>query len=153
MKAIPIRTLATALTLGAAAAVAWADGDLVRFPENYAEGTHYATVERGNIREELFTSQKAIDAARSGQPLPSGTVITMEDYRGGKLFRYVVMEKRVGWGTQYPPEVRNGEWEFQAFNADRMVNRNENVTRCMACHKSREGQDFVFTLDRMKVSN
>jgi hypothetical protein len=153
MKAIRIHTLATALTLFAAATIAWAAADRVLFPENYAKGVHYATVERGNIREELFTSQEAIDAARNGQPLPSGTVITMEDYRSGKLFRYVVMEKRTGWGSQYPSEVRNGEWEFQAFNADRTVNRNENVTRCMGCHKSRENQDFVFTLDRVKASD
>jgi hypothetical protein len=38
------------------------------------------------------------------QPMPSGTVITMEDYRDGKLFRYVVMEKSAGWGPDYPPK-------------------------------------------------
>jgi hypothetical protein len=36
--------------------------------------------------------------------MPSGTVITMEDYRDGKLFRYVVMEKSAGWGPDYPPK-------------------------------------------------
>jgi hypothetical protein len=77
-------------------------------------------------------------------------VITLVDYRDGKLFRYVVMEKRTGWGADCPPEKRNGEWEFQAFNADRSVNRNENLDRCFACHKSQQRQDFVFTSDRMK---
>ena len=135
------------------AALAWralAAGDRVVFPDGYAGGVHYATVKRGNITEALFTSRAAIDAVKSGQPVPSGTVITMEDYRDGKLFRYVVMEKRTGWGAGYPPEKRNGEWEFQAFNADTSVNRNENLDRCFACHKGQERQDFVFTLDRMK---
>jgi hypothetical protein len=153
MKAISIRTLATALVLGVVATLAWqarAGRELVQFPENYAEGVHYATVERGNIREELFTSREAIDAVKNGQPIPSGTVITMEDYRDGRLFRYVVMEKRTGWGAEYPPEIRNGEWEFQAFNADRSVNQNENISRCFSCHQSQERQDFVFTLDQMK---
>jgi hypothetical protein len=108
---------------------------------------HYATVKRGNITEELFTSRTAIDAVKKGQPIPSGTVITMEDYRDGKLFRYIVMEKRTGWGAEYPPDKRNGEWEFQAFNDDKSVNHSENLDRCFACHK---GQGFVFTLDRMK---
>jgi len=27
------------------------------------------------------------------------------------------MEKRAGWGADYPPAKRNGEWEFQAFDA------------------------------------
>jgi hypothetical protein len=87
---------------------------------------------------------------KNDQPFPSGTAITLVDYRNGKLFRYVVMEKRTGWGTQYPSEIRTREWEFQAFNADRTVNRNEDVTRCMSCHKPRASQDFVFTLDQMR---
>ena len=62
---------------------AMAGGELVSFPDNYAEGVHYATVKRGNITEELFTSRTAIEAVKNGQPIPSGTVITMEDYRDG----------------------------------------------------------------------
>ena len=87
---------------------------------------------------------------KSGQPIPSGTVLTMEDYRDGKLFRYIVMEKRTGWGAEYPPTLRNGEWEFQAFNADRTVNDSENVTRCFSCHKSQESHDFVYTVAEMR---
>jgi hypothetical protein len=130
-----------------------ADRGLVKFPEDFAEGMHYATVERGNVKEELFTSRAAIEAVKNGQPIPSGTVITLADYRDGRLFRYVVMEKRTGWGADYAPEKRNGEWEFQAFNADRLVNRNENLDRCFSCHKSQAQQDFVFTRDRMKNAN
>jgi hypothetical protein len=76
----------------------------------------------------------------------------MEDYRDEKLFRYVVMEKRTGWGAEYPPNKRNGEWEFQAFNADKTTNRSENLDRCFACHKGQAKQDFVFTIDRMKAA-
>ncbi|SRR6266540_2025053 len=153
MKAMSIRTAATALAFAVAAPAAWqamAAGELVKFPEKYAEGVRYASVTRGNIREEIFTNRGAIDAVKNGQPIPSGTVITMEDYRDGKLFRYVVMEKRTGWGAEYPPEKRNGEWEFQAFNADRSVNHNENLDRCFSCHKGQAQQDFVFTADRIK---
>jgi hypothetical protein len=124
--------------------------ELVSFPENFADGTLYTTVTRGSLKEDIFTSRTAIDAVKKGEPIPSGTVITLVDYRDGKLFRYVVMEKRTGWGAEYPPEKRNGEWEFQAFNADKSVNENENVARCFSCHKPNERQDFVFTLDQMK---
>jgi hypothetical protein len=153
MNLVSIRRLSATLLLGALVTFAWradAGRELVRFPETFADGIRYAIVPRGAIRQELYTSQAAIDAAKSGRPLPSGTVITLVDYRDGKLFRYVVMEKRTGWGGEYPPEQRNGEWEFQAFNADRSVNQNENIGRCFSCHKSQERQDFVFTLDRMK---
>jgi hypothetical protein len=96
------------------------------------------------------SSPAAIEAAKSGQPLPSGTVITMEDHRDGKLFRYVVMKKRTCWGADYRPDKRNGEWEFQAFNPDKTINRTENLDRCFDCHKGQATLDFVFTLEHMK---
>lgn len=151
-----MRTATIGVALAVMLGIAWsalAGGELVNFPENVAEGVHYATVKRGNITEEPFISPAAIDAAKRGQSLPSGTVITMEDYRDGKLFRYIVMEKRSGWGAEYPPEKRNGEWEFQAFNADKSVHRSENLDRCFACHKGQAQTDFVFTLGRMTAAN
>lgn len=134
----------------ALAASAYADGDPVKFPEGFERGVKYATVERGALIEELFTSAKGIAAVKQGKALPSGTVITVVDHRDAKLFRYVVMEKRAGWGAEYPPEKRTGEWEFQAFNADRAVNRAENLDRCFSCHKAQAANDFVFTRSRMK---
>lgn len=145
-----IRLWVVAAVTGLSVAGAIAARDNVVFPDRYAEGVHYATVKRGNITEELYTSRAAIDAAKAGQPLPSGTVITMEDYRAGKLFRYIVMEKRTGWGADYPDDKRNGEWEFQSFNPDKSVNRGENLDRCFACHKGQASNDYVFTLERLK---
>jgi hypothetical protein len=132
---------------------AHAGGDKVTFPENYADGVHYTTVRRGGIREEMFANREAIEAVKKGLPIPSGTVITLVDYRDGEIHRYVVMEKRTGWGTEYPPETRNGEWEFQAFNADKSVNSEENLERCFSCHKAQSANDFVFTLDEMKSAD
>lgn len=149
-KIIPIFLAATTVV----GSSVWAnDSDRVAFPQNYKSGVHYTTVERGNIREEIYASAGAIAAAKQGLPLPSGTVITMEDYRDGHLYRYVVMEKRDGWGQRHSEESRNGDWEFQSFQPDLTVNRSENVVRCMACHKGQEKNDFVFTLSRMRDSN
>jgi len=127
-----------------------AGGELVKFPENYAEGVLYAAVKRGNIKEEVFTSRAAIDAVRRGQPIPSGTVITLVDYRDGKLFRYVVMEKRAGWGAEYPRELRNGEWEYQIFNADKTPNKSVKLNVCFECHKPFAEQDYVQEYDKLK---
>ena len=148
-----VYSLPAAIAAGIALAAAWqagADGDMVQFPGEYAGGVHYATVNRGNVREELFTSQAAIDALKAGRPFPSGTVITMEDYRSNELYRYVVMEKRTGWGSGHPADLRTGEWEFQWFNPDRTVKAGENLDRCRSCHTSQAAQDFVFTADRIK---
>jgi hypothetical protein len=156
MKPLFVHVLLTALTFMSVAAVTWqaeAAGELVRFPDGFADGVLYATVTRGNLKEEIFIGRAAIDAVKKGQPIPSGSVITLVDYRDGKLFRYVVMEKRAGWGAEYPPEKRTGEWEFQAFNTDKSVNRSENLDRCFSCHNPQARQDFVFTFNRMKSAN
>lgn len=151
MKMRTIIPAVLATTAVVAATFAWAQGNnRVAFPANYKGGVHYATVERGNIREEIYANREAVEAAKKGQPLPSGAVITMEDYRDGRLFRYIVMEKRDGWGERYDQDIRNGDWEFQSFQPDRTVNRSENVTRCMGCHKSQNKNDYIFTLDRMR---
>ena len=130
-------------------ALCGAQESLVRFPQGFEKGIRYAIINRGDTREEIFTSSEAILAAQNGKKLPSGTVITLADYRGGKLFRYVVMEKRRGWGTGRPASQRNGEWEYQAFNADKSVNTQETLERCFTCHKSVETKDFVFTADQL----
>jgi hypothetical protein len=98
-KALSIQSLSIALALAVAATLAGqgrAGGEIVTFPEKHAEGARYAIVERGNLREEIYTSHAAIDAVKKGQPIRSGTVISLVDYRDGQLFRYVVTEKRIG---------------------------------------------------------
>jgi len=146
---LTVKRLLWTTLLMSLAAPSWAERGVVKFPEQYAEGVRYAVVRRGDIRQQIYTSQAAIDAVRSGKPIPSGAVITLVDYREGRLHRYVVMEKRSGWGAAYPPELRNGDWEYEAFNADRTVNTQDDVGRCFACHKAQAQRDFVFTLDRM----
>lgn len=142
-----------ALAAGATGMAVWASeiASPVQFPENYRQGVHYATVERGNVREEIYTSRNALEAARNNQPLPDGTVILMEDYRDGKLLRYIAMEKKAGRGDSYPADVRTGDWAFQSFGPDRRINRSENLARCMACHQPQARNDFVFTYNRMQT--
>ena len=60
------------------------------------------------------------------------------------------MEKRDGWGTEYKDDIRNGEWEYQAFGPDKKVNDKANLTACFACHKPHAGQDFVISLAGLK---
>jgi hypothetical protein len=149
-----------------------AGGDKVMFPEDFAKGTLFTTVDRADNKQfrELFVSpREAIEAAKKNEPLPSGTVITLVQYAAqldpqgnpakdangrfskGNLIGYTVMEKRSGWGSEYPDNVRNGEWEYQAFTADRKVNEKANLTACFNCHKPLDKQDFVFSYDKLKT--
>lgn len=167
--------LATAVALGSASGAllgysAIAGGDKVVFPENYDKGTLYATVDRYDNKQyrELYATPAAVDAVRKGEPIPSGTVLTLVQYKAkldaagvpikgpdgrfqkGDLLAYTVMEKRTGWGTEYKDDIRNGEWEYQVFRADKSVNDKANLTGCFQCHKPHAGQDFVISLASLK---
>ncbi len=84
-------TIRTSITIasiaGAVAALAVvgpvrAGGDKVAFPDNHAAGVLFTTVDRADNKQfrEFYTSAAALDAAKKGEPLPSGTVITMLQY-------------------------------------------------------------------------
>ena len=114
----------------------------------------FTTVDRADNKQyrEIYTSQAAIDAAKKGEPLPDGTVITLVQYKAklgadgnpekdanGRFIKtdllgYTVMEKRKGWGAEYDDNIRNGEWEYQAFTAAKAVNANAKLDRLLHCH-------------------
>ena len=161
------------LAVGAALATggAQAGPEKVAYPSNYLKGERYATLDRPDIKQyrELYTQAEVIEAVRKGQPIPSGAVLTLvqwsveTDAQGNPIKgpdgRFVkkdivgtaVMEKRAGWGTEYPPEYRNGDWEYAAFTADGRPNpkANANVKACFECHKPHEKQDFVMSLAKL----
>ena len=157
----------------AAIAQAQLGRDKIAFPQDYAKGVLYATLDRPDIKQfrELWGPAAALEAAKAGKPLPDGTVLTLVQYtalptaagdpqkdasgrfiKGAKV-GYAVMEKRAGWGAEYDPVLRNGEWEYQAFGADGKPNARANVTACFTCHKPLgEKVDFTFSYDRMQAA-
>jgi hypothetical protein len=162
---------AAALIAAASTLVAQAGGDNVKFPEGFDKGVFYGTGDSAPTKQyrEFFVTPEAIAAVKAGKPIPSGTVITMVQYKAklnaagdpekdatgrfikGELAGYGVMEKRTGWGKEYPDEVRNGEWEYQSFKADRSVNDKANLKACFTCHRPLDKQDFVFSVEKMKA--
>jgi hypothetical protein len=168
-----VAALAAAVAVSALPAMtARAGGDLVKFPEDYAKGKLYTTVDRTDNKQhrELYVSPaSAADAAMKGEALPSGTVLTMVQYAakldaGGnpekdasgrfikdRVVGYTVMEKRTGWGAEYPDNIRNGEWEYQAFRADKSVNTGAKLENCFTCHKPLGVKvDYVFSYDKLR---
>ena len=100
----------------------------VAFP---AYQTHilYDVLDQPDIKEirEAFINFEALKNLKPGQPLPNGTVLSLPTFKAlvnekgelvkdpngrlvrGPLDRIVVMEKRTGWGIEYPENLRNGE--------------------------------------------
>ena len=172
MRTYQVLSVATLAAVALTATVR-AGGDKVVFPENYAKGVLYTTVDRADNKQyrELYSTPEAIEAMKAGKPIPSGTVLTMVNYKAklnaagepekdanGRFIKtdeiagIAVMEKRTGWGTEYGDDIRNGEWEYQAFKADKSVNDKAVLKNCFTCHKPLDKQDFVFSFDKMKTA-
>jgi hypothetical protein len=122
----------------------------VKLPENYDKGVLYTTVTRGNAKELLYASRDTIEAVKAGKPFPSGTVLTLEIYRDGKLSDIFVSEKRTGWGDQNSTEKSNGDWRYQAFIADKSVNTKRDIKSCISCHASQVRDDYTYTYSQME---
>jgi len=149
-----------------------AAADKVAFPEDYAKGVLYLSIDKADTKQyrDFYVTPAAIDALKKGQPVPSGTVITQPIYKAklngdgnpekdasgrfikGDLVAYAVMEKHAGWGTDYPEDKRNGEWEYQVFGPDKKVNEKANLGACFDCHKPQASKDYLFTDDKIAAA-
>lgn len=158
------------LIAGTATVQVKAGPDLVKFPAEYEKGVKYGVVSNpaNKLYRELYTTQQAVDAVKAGKPVPSGTWIVMKSFKSkldasgapqkgpdghfikDELTAYGVMEKRDGWGKEYPDNIRNGEWEYQAFTPARSVNSGAKLQACFECHKPKQSDDYLFSLGMMK---
>jgi plastocyanin len=167
----PLRLLALVPVLGLTLAMlvvpSSAGPDKIKFPDAWKTHVMYTTVDRYDIKQfrELYaSSQAAVDAMKAGTPLPDGTVLTLVQYKAevdaagapvkgpngrfvkGDMIALTVMEKRTGFGTEYPPELRNGDWEYAAFSPAGVLNEKANYKACFECHKPHEKMDYVISL-------
>jgi hypothetical protein len=69
-----------------------------------------------------------------------------------KVLGYAVMEKGAGWGNEYPDALRNGEWEYRVFTAEKKPNDAAKLTACFECHKPIADHDFVHSYDKLKAA-
>jgi len=147
---------------------ATAGPDRVKFPL-YQTHVLYDVADQPEIKgvRELYVNPEALKDLKPGQPLPSGTVFSAPTFKAllndkgelvrdangrlirGRLDRVVVMEKRTGWGAEYPEALRNGDWEYGRFNAEGVLTATANYKACFECHKPKSDQDFVFTLPQL----
>lgn len=141
--------------------------DRVAFPSGYAD--HYMLynkVDRPDrkIIRFMYVSPESHAKAKAGELIPNGTVLVMEDHRAkvdasdnvvlgpdGRLVatdqitNIFVMEKREGWGAAYPPEKRNGDWDYAQYLPDGTAKADASFDGCFTCHLNRSGRDFNFT--------
>jgi cytochrome c553 len=141
----------------------------VRFPENHKSFTKYATMNFPDTRQvrHYYANDVAMEAARSGKPLPDGSIILVEVYSakldnqkkpvagpdgffvGGEISFYAAMARQSGWGNDIPDILRNDSWNYAIFEPNRQQRARTNHAECFACHKPLHNESFLFTLKQL----
>jgi len=148
---------------------AYAGPERIAYPTEYQTTfVNYNQIERPDRKPPqirfMYATRDAVAAARANAPTPEGAILIMEDravklsadgqperdangrfIASDKVLNVFVQQKGRGWGEAYPPEKRNGDWEYAWFNADGSRRENAKFDGCFACHQSRAGRDFTFT--------
>jgi len=138
------------------------------FAHNYeAEFTYYHSIYPGNQVRHYYANEIALNAARAGQALPDGSHIIIEIYNaatdanGGfildangqrtaaELVGYNVMAREAGWGDAVPSLLRNENWLYANFNAERQVNAGASQAACLACHLPLDDRSYLFTIEQL----
>jgi cytochrome c553 len=139
------------------------------FPSDFPAGfTLYQTSnnpDRGAINH-MYINAIGLAAARRGQDLPDGSVIIMAVeapklgadgkpavtadgmWTADHLASYSGMEVHAGTGAALPALLRNADWTYNLFNADRTP-RTTNQAECLACHRSQAAVDYVFSFQEL----
>src|SRR4051812_40754840 len=125
------------------------------FPADFPNGFtmyHMATT-NGAVAED-YANAPALAAARAGRPLPDGSVIVVVNRpaAGAPPSGYAGMESRAGWGDAIPALLRNGNWDFAVFDAQRARNDRLNQAQCLACHRPQAANSHVFTLAELRAA-
>lgn len=147
--------------------------ELVEFPEGYRDTfSQYAVINRPTKKQVVYTyaNPLVVQSIQASKQLPSGSVVTMEVYKAkldekgnpivdekGKyipadMAAVVVMEKRTGWGAEYPEGIRNTEWEYAKFKPGGGKSIIQSSEKCLVCHKQMANKDFIFSFDQLIVS-
>jgi cytochrome c553 len=138
----------------------------VTFPEGYrGTFTKYHTINFPVTKQVRFyyANNTAVTAAKAGRPLPDGSMIFVEVYSakldgdkpiiGGdgffvvdKLIGYSAMARDAGWGKDIPEMLRDENWNYALFTADKQYRSGVNQAECLACHKPLSNVSYLFTL-------
>jgi cytochrome c553 len=142
----------------------------VTFPENYkATFRKYHTINFPATRQVryYYANDMALHAARTGRPLPDGSVLFAEVFSakldadkkpivGGdgffvadQLLFYTAMAREAGWGNEIPEMLRNENWNYGIFTAGRQPRPRVNQAECLACHKPLDKVSYAFTLEQL----
>ena len=147
-------------------------GQLPAFPADYRETfKRYHTIDfddRKQVRH-YYVDEASLDAMAKGGELPDGAYILVEVFKAetddagapimgddghfaeGDIAVFTAMQKGAGWGEEVPEILQNGDWRYAVFDADGANKQGLNESRCLACHKPLDDDDFLFLHGELKA--
>jgi cytochrome c553 len=138
------------------------------FPNAYVL---YATTNKEEQKAiaKAYINKIGFEAVKKNKPLPDGSVIMIAAYAAkldadgkpvvdkdgswvtDKVKAFEGMEARAGWGKDIPELLRNANWNYSLFNADKSPRTEVNQAVCLACHKPQTENSFVFGLKKIQA--
>lgn len=144
----------------------------VGFPEGYQSSfTRYHTISFPATKQvrHYFANPVALKAAKEGKTLPNGSYLFAEihsaklaadgapvkgadgQFVADKLVGYTAMGRDAGWGKDIPDMLRNEEWNYAVFTADKQHRPGINLAECLGCHKPLDKVSYTFTLPQLSA--
>lgn len=136
------------------------------FPKDFPKGfTQYLSANNTEkkIVSKTYVNAVGLAAARAGKPLPDGSMIVVVNssakmdasgnpvadkdgsWMPDKIQGYTGMEARANWGKDIPELLRNQNWNYGVFTADKAPRAEVAQTICLACHKPKASDSFLFS--------
>lgn len=148
----------TQVTLPAAAKIGYRRYFVKDYPENKQVALYFA-------------NNAAMQAAAAGKTLPDGSEIVVEvhsakldaagtpvvgadgHYLPEQLQSLTGMARETGWGKDIPAMLRNDNWNYAVFNADRTRRTDLNLAECLVCHSTQKDSSFLFLYPELKAAS
>jgi cytochrome c553 len=125
------------------------------FPAAFPEGfTLYETTdpEPDGSFAKRYANELALRSLREGKPLAQGATLIVANLANPRdVSSYAGMQSRAGWGADVPVLLRNDDWDYAMFGADRARRDTLNQAPCLACHKPQAADSFIFTIKALRA--
>lgn len=69
-----------------------------------------------------------------------------------KVLAYTTMARDAGWGKEIPALIRNENWNYAIFSAEKQMRTTINHAECLACHVPAAKDSYVFTQKEMAAT-
>ena len=117
-----------------------------------------------------YANPAALKAVREGKALPDGSYLFAEVYSAkldadknpvkgadgffetDKIVAYTAMQREAGWGSDIPEVLRNENWNYAVFTADKKQRPGVNQAECLGCHKPLDKVSYTFTLKELMAA-